>query len=41
MPEKVGWWTIVSVVGSGMFGLCMYGFIMLHGLIVADRAEAA
>jgi hypothetical protein len=41
MAEKVGWWAVGTVVGGALFSACFYGFFFLHGLIVADRAEAA
>jgi hypothetical protein len=41
MPEKVGWWAVFSVVGVGAFGMCIYGFFFLHGLIVNDKAYAS
>jgi hypothetical protein len=41
MPEKVGWWAVGSAVGGVMFTACFYGFFFLHGLILADRSEAA
>ena len=41
MSDKpVTWSQGIAVVG-GAFGLCCMGFMLLHGLIVSDRAEAA
>ena len=41
MGEKpVTWQQGIAVIG-GAFGICCLGFMLLHGMIVSDRAEAA
>ena len=36
----VTWEQGIAVVG-GAFGICCLGFLLLHGLVVSDRAEAS
>jgi hypothetical protein len=41
MSDKpVTWSQGIAVVG-GAFGICCLGFLLLHGMILADKAEAA
>jgi hypothetical protein len=41
MSDKpVTWSQGIAVVG-GAFGLCCLGFMVLHGMVISDRAEAA
>lgn len=41
MSDKpITWSQGIAVVG-GAFGLCCMGFMLLHQMVVADRAEAA
>ena len=37
MAEKVGWWTVGTVVVGGMFGLCLFGFTFLNGRVDASE----
>jgi hypothetical protein len=41
MPDKpITWQQGIAVVG-GAFGLCCIGFMLLHGMILADKTYAA
>lgn len=39
MPERVGWWTVGTVVVGGIFALSLYGFTFLNARVEASQVE--
>lgn len=39
MPEKVGWWTVGTVVIGALAGLCLFGFTFLSNRVDATQAD--